>query len=200
MFEASHLLVLLHHLWLYQNQPQHKDPSYHKKETDNSGRRHQSGHQLEGFRCLHSLFPYNRSQWWLEIFLIFPSLARIILKLILSLKTCTSHSSERNVQIIDIHKAEDLGTWCSILVGFFGLLRKKNLVPEDTLYNDPTKNLTVGNFVVDNERGFALDSIWIYFWIYVLVCSRSRPVGIGLRLYGQNIFISLWSREWSPRD
>ena len=57
---------------------------------------------------------------------------------------------------VDIDKPEDLAIWCSILVGFFGLLRKKNLVPEDLHDLDPTKILTVGNFVIDKEKGLAL--------------------------------------------
>ena len=38
---------------------------------------------------------------------------------------------------------EDLAIWTSILVGFFGLLRKKNLVPEDLRDLDTFKILTV---------------------------------------------------------
>lgn len=57
---------------------------------------------------------------------------------------------------VDLNKPEDLAIWCSILVGFFGLLRKKNLVPEDLLDLDPSKILTVGNFVIDKQRGIAL--------------------------------------------
>ena len=57
---------------------------------------------------------------------------------------------------VNVNNPEDLAIWCSILVGFFGLLRKKNLVPEDLLDLDPTKILTVGNFVVDKEKGIAL--------------------------------------------
>ena len=56
---------------------------------------------------------------------------------------------------IDVDKPDELAIWCSILVGFFGLLRKKNLVPEDFLDMDPTKILTVGNFAIDKEKGIA---------------------------------------------
>ena len=56
---------------------------------------------------------------------------------------------------IDVDKPDELAIWCSILVGFFGLLRKKNLVPEDFLDMDPTKILTVGNFAIDREKGIA---------------------------------------------
>ena len=59
-------------------------------------------------------------------------------------------------KFIDVNNPEDLAIWCSILVGFFGLLRKKNLVPEDLLDLDPTKILTTGNFVLDKDRGLAL--------------------------------------------
>ena len=56
---------------------------------------------------------------------------------------------------IDVDKLEELAIWYSILLGFFVLLRKKNLVPEDFLDMDPTKILTVGNFAIDREKGIA---------------------------------------------
>ena len=54
---------------------------------------------------------------------------------------------------VNVNNPEDLAICCSILVGFFGLLRKKNLVLEDLLDLDSTKILTVGNFVLNKEKG-----------------------------------------------
>jgi integrase len=72
-----------------------------------------------------------------------------------ALPITVSHLKEM-YNYVDINKEEDLAVWCSILVGFFGLLRKKNLVPEDLQDLDPTKILTVGNFVIDKEKGIVL--------------------------------------------
>ena len=49
---------------------------------------------------------------------------------------------------LDMGKDEDLALWCSYLVAFFGLLRKKNVVPEGLLH-DPTKVLSRKNFCID---------------------------------------------------
>ena len=59
-------------------------------------------------------------------------------------------------QFVDTDNPEDLAIWSSILVGFFGLLRKKNLVPEDVNDLDTFKILTVGKIAVDNTKGVAL--------------------------------------------
>ena len=47
---------------------------------------------------------------------------------------------------------EDLAIWASILVGFFGLLRRKNLVPEDLEDIDTFKILTVTKIKLDINR------------------------------------------------
>ena len=60
---------------------------------------------------------------------------------------------------MDVDKPEDMAICCSILVEFFGLLRKKNFVPEDILDLDTTKILTAGNFAIDGDRGIA----FVYF-------------------------------------
>ena len=51
---------------------------------------------------------------------------------------------------IDLSKNEDLALWCAYLVAFFGLLRKKNAVPEG-LVHDPSKVLSRRNFSFDME-------------------------------------------------
>ena len=49
---------------------------------------------------------------------------------------------------LDMGNNEDLALWCSYLVAFYGLLRKKNVVPEGTNH-DPAKVLSRRNFRID---------------------------------------------------
>ena len=49
---------------------------------------------------------------------------------------------------LDMNKNEDLALWCSYLIAFFGLLRKKNVVPQG-LKHDPLKVLSRRNFSFD---------------------------------------------------
>ena len=56
-------------------------------------------------------------------------------------------------QFIDVNNPQDLALWCCVLVGFFGLLRKKSICPEEL---DPVKMLTVRKVVVDKNGGIAL--------------------------------------------
>lgn len=49
---------------------------------------------------------------------------------------------------LDMKKNEDLALWCSFLISFYGLLRKKNAVPETALY-DTAKVLTRLNITID---------------------------------------------------
>ena len=57
---------------------------------------------------------------------------------------------------IDINNPQDLAIWCSILVGFFGLLRKKSICPEDLNDMDPSKILTVRKVAICKSQGIAL--------------------------------------------
>ena len=60
-------------------------------------------------------------------------------------------------QFIDVNNSQDLALWCCILVGFFGLLRKKSICPEEDLSKlDPVKILTIRKVVVDKNEGIAL--------------------------------------------
>ena len=63
---------------------------------------------------------------------------------------------KRMYKFVNINDPEDLAIWSSILVGFFGLLRKKNLVPEDLRDLDTFKILTVRKIHLDTSRGVAL--------------------------------------------
>ena len=105
---------------------------------------------------LHKLFdlPFNREAFKLRLTL--QSLKRKLARAPLQALPITISHLKEMYRYIDVNNPEDLAIWCSILVGFFGLLRKKNLVPEDSQDLDPTKILTVGNFVVDKENGIAL--------------------------------------------
>ena len=57
---------------------------------------------------------------------------------------------------IDISNPQDLALWCAFLVGFFGLLRKKSICPEDSSDIDPVKILTVRKVSIDRGKGVAL--------------------------------------------
>ena len=54
-------------------------------------------------------------------------------------------------KFLDMQKTEDLALWCSYLILFYGLLRKKNSVPEGQKF-DQTKVLTRRNFKIDLEE------------------------------------------------
>ena len=105
---------------------------------------------------LHKLFdiPFDRDSFQLRLTLqsLKRKLARAPLQ---AMPIIISHLKEM-YKFVNVDNPEDLAVWCSILVGFFGLLRKKNLVPEDNLDTDPTKILTVGNFMIDKVKGIAL--------------------------------------------
>ena len=59
-------------------------------------------------------------------------------------------------KFIDIDNPQDLAVWCCILVGFFGLLRKKNICPEDLHDLDPVKILTIRKVSINKPAGIAL--------------------------------------------
>ena len=50
--------------------------------------------------------------------------------------------------ILDLRKNEDLALWCAYLISVYGLLRKKNAVPENQKF-EPSKILTRQNFAID---------------------------------------------------
>ena len=104
---------------------------------------------------LHQIFdlPFQRDSFQLRLTL--QSLKRRLARAPLQALPITIEHLKVMYDYVNVDKPEDLAIWCSILVGFFGLLRKKNLVPEDVLDLDPTKILTAGNFAIDKERGIA---------------------------------------------
>ena len=59
---------------------------------------------------------------------------------------------------LNMRKDEDLALWCAYLIAFFGLLRKKNVVPEGPVH-DSTKVLSRRNFTID------LDDNRIYMYV-----------------------------------
>ena len=59
-------------------------------------------------------------------------------------------------QFINLDNPQDLALWCCILVGFFGLLRKKSICPEEDLASlDPVQILTVRKVSVHKDKGMA---------------------------------------------
>ena len=105
---------------------------------------------------LHEIFnlPFQRDSFQLRLTL--QSLKRRLARAPFQALPISIIQLKEMYKYVDIDKPEELAIWCSILVGFFGLLRKKNLVPEDLLDVDPTKILTVGNFAIFKEKGVAL--------------------------------------------
>ena len=105
---------------------------------------------------LHKLFdlPFQRESFQLRLTL--QSLKRKLSRAPLQALPITVSHLKEMYKFVNIDNPEDLAIWCSILVGFFGLLRKKNLVPENLLDIDPTKILTVGNFVINKDKQIAL--------------------------------------------
>ena len=63
---------------------------------------------------------------------------------------------QKMYQFVNLNDPEDLAIWTSILVGFFGLFRKKNLVPEDLKDVDSFKILTRRNILLNTSKGVAL--------------------------------------------
>ena len=59
-------------------------------------------------------------------------------------------------KLIDISNPQDLALWCCLLVGFFGLLRKKSICPENSSDVDPSKILTVRKVIVNESKQVAL--------------------------------------------
>ena len=105
---------------------------------------------------LHKIFdlPFDRESFQLKLTL--QSLKRRLAKAPLQALPITIRHLKAMYKYVDVNKPEDLACWCSILVGFFGLLRKKNLVPENLSELDPVKILTVGKILIDKSSGVAL--------------------------------------------
>ena len=59
-------------------------------------------------------------------------------------------------KFIDIKKNEDLALWCSFLISFYGLLRKKNVVPDEKDHLDPRKVICRRHIDVCKVKGRVL--------------------------------------------
>ena len=105
---------------------------------------------------LHKVFdlPFDRDSFRLRLTL--QSLKRRLARAPLQALPITIEHLKKMYKFVDLDNPEDLAIWSSILVGFFGLLRKKNLVPEDLKDLDPFKILTVRKILLDKSRGVAL--------------------------------------------
>ena len=105
---------------------------------------------------LHKILdlPFDRDSFRLRLTL--QSLKRKLARAPLQALPISVDHLKRMYKFINIDDNEDLAIWTSILVGFFGLLRKKNLVPEDLKDLDTFKILTVRKICLDVPRGVAL--------------------------------------------
>ena len=105
---------------------------------------------------LHKILdlPFDRESFRLRLTL--QSLKRKLARAPLQALPISVDHLKRMYKFVNINDPEDLAIWSSILVGFFGLLRKKNLVPEDLRDLDTFKILTVRKIHLDTSRGVAL--------------------------------------------
>ena len=105
---------------------------------------------------LHKILdlPFDRDSFRLRLTL--QSLKRKLARAPLQALPIGVNHLKRMYEFVNINDNEDLAIWKSILVGFFGLLRKKNLVPEDLKDLDTFKILTVRKIKVDVTKGIAL--------------------------------------------
>ena len=105
---------------------------------------------------LHKILdlPFDRESFRLRLTL--QSLKRRLARAPLQALPITIDHLKKMYTFVNIDDPEDLAVWTSILVGFFGLLRKKNLVPEDLNDIDTFKILTRRKILIDESRGVAL--------------------------------------------
>ena len=105
---------------------------------------------------LHKILdlPFDRESFRLRLTL--QSLKRRLARAPLQALPITIEHLKKMYTFVNIDDPEDLAVWTSILVGFFGLLRKKNLVPEDLNDIDTFKILTRRKILIDESRVVAI--------------------------------------------
>jgi hypothetical protein len=98
--------------------------------------------------------PFERESFRLRLTL--QSLKRKLARAPLQALPISIEHLQKMYQFVNLDDPADLAIWTSILVGFFGLFRKMNLVPEDLKDLDSFKILTRRKILLDNSRGVAL--------------------------------------------
>ena len=105
---------------------------------------------------IHKILDLHFDRDSFRLRLTLQSLKRRLARCPLQALPITIEHLKKMYAFIDVNDPEDLAIWTSILVGFFGLLRKKNLVPEDLKDLDTFKILTRRKILIDHTRGVAL--------------------------------------------
>ena len=105
---------------------------------------------------LHKILdlPFDRESFRLRLSL--QSLKRKLARAPLQALPISVDHLKKMYMYVNLDDDEGLAIWASILVGFFGLLRKKNLVPEDLKDIATFKILTVRKIKLDINRGVTL--------------------------------------------
>ena len=107
-------------------------------------------HLLFSVKYLHQAYDLDFPQNSFQLDMTMQGLKRRLARVPFQVLPITPAILRRMYRFLDMKKTEDLALWCSFLISFYGLLRKKNSVPEGLKY-DPTKVLTRQNFTVDLE-------------------------------------------------
>ena len=105
-------------------------------------------HLLSSLKFLHLAydmdFPYKNFQ----VDMTMQGLKRKLARVPFQVLPITPRVLRAIYKHLDMEKDEDLGLWCSYLVAFYGLLRKKNVVPEGDNH-EPAKVLSRKNLEID---------------------------------------------------
>ena len=105
-------------------------------------------HLLSSVKFLHEAYdlPFPVNNFKLDMTL--QGLKRRLAKVAFQVLPITPSVLRAIFSLLDLRRNEDLALWCAYLVSFYGLLRKKNAVPENQKF-DHKKVLTRQNFVID---------------------------------------------------
>ena len=114
-------------------------------------------HLLSSVKFLHLAYNVNFPSEDFQIDMTMQGLKRRLARVPFQVLPITPRILKAIYNHLDMGKNEDLALWCSYLVAFYGLLRKKNVVPESSKY-DSTKVLSRKNFSIDART----NTIYLY--------------------------------------
>ena len=105
-------------------------------------------HLLSSLKFLHLAYDVDFPNNSFQIDMTMQGLKRRLAQVPFQVLPITPKVLRAMYRYLDMSSNEDLALWCAYLVAFFGLLRKKNVVPEGRLH-DPVKVLSRRNFSID---------------------------------------------------
>ena len=105
-------------------------------------------HLLSSLKFLHLAYNLMFPSEDFQIDMTMQGLKRKLARVPFQVLPITPKILREMYKYLDMRKNEDLALWCAYLVAFFGLLRKKNVVPEGPGF-DHTKVLSRRNFSID---------------------------------------------------